>query len=548
MTIDEILNPYKRYNLSPTGDSIGEFIRANDQELIGLFMDWWNKRIGIIPDDYDTIELALFKLFTYEDYLNWHNGKPQKLLDIISGVILGFRGKFDTTHRGYCQAILYIAKKHNPKVAEFFNKPLAVNIPIANRKRHGYIVGKSGGGKSTVVKGLARCDILRKDGSVIVIDPKGDLADEIAHFREFSLKSPHYNRLRYINPVLYGDIVPVINIFDQLDNINKAAPAIRDTFVNIFKEMGNSADFTGAMESMLYHFIWVACENKLNLIDIYRLADPGVRVKDKRVETPKNERLVDMGKKSSNPMTADYFNNKFDQANHTTKQGIEWRIGALLQDPFLQKMTHGKSTIKLKDWLDNNMVIVVNLGKGQIGASTSILLGKIIISFLQVIAQDRNELPANKRPHTWAFVDEMHNYTTKSNMSIFAEGRSGGLAFCGAQQVTMQGMDKDFYRIMMANTDFKIVSQSTVENWDDMKKQLGIKEEVLMEQEIYTYWLKVGNGKAVLISDADKLVIDDNNSMTDDEWKVVLENQKQYYREPEPLFEIKDNLSPLNFD
>ena len=89
-------------------------------------------------------------------------------------------------------------------------------MPERDRQRHTYVLGKSGSGKSELLK-LLVYGYLRKPGSatVVVIDPHGDLAEEIARFKEHR-KS---DRLIYIDPYLdgIGGRMPTINPFELRD-------------------------------------------------------------------------------------------------------------------------------------------------------------------------------------------------------------------------------------------------------------------------------------------------------------------------------------------
>lgn len=74
ITIDTLLNPIERYNISKDGCEIGNFLRGNDEEYVGMFMDFWTGRFSDFPEQYKTIEYYITRLFTYNEFINWHNG------------------------------------------------------------------------------------------------------------------------------------------------------------------------------------------------------------------------------------------------------------------------------------------------------------------------------------------------------------------------------------------------------------------------------------------------------------------------------------------
>lgn len=460
-SFEDSLNPNKRYGLDDNGINIGVFLRGNDMELTEMYMSRRVRLYDSKPEEYKDSEHWIKRLFTYKEYINWHDGKNQELLDELSRRLFGFSSGYDKSYRGYCQCIRTVSQIHCPEVAEFFYNELSVIIPEEARKKHTYIVGSTGSGKSTIMEQMFIDDVNNGNGAVVMIDPKGDLARKLARSKMFAPGGKHHDRLVYIHPTLYKDVVPKINPFDQVSDVRLAVKEMKQILKAVFKEMGESSEFSGAMESMLDSCLVLAYYYKLNLADIYRMMDTGKAGVASKKEAEKLISLAD-GLPSEFEFTKNYFQYNFNNVIQGTKQGIEWRIAAMIQDYVFQRTTSGKSKIRLNELFDRKMVIIVNLSKGELGAGVSSLLGKYFISAAQLIAQRRSTLEQKDRIPVWLHIDEFQNYVTESAEYMFTEGRGLGIHLNVAQQTVGQKMDEPFLKMIMTNTNTKIVARSVL--------------------------------------------------------------------------------------
>ena len=544
-TIDDELNPKNRYGITSDGTLIGKFLRGNDAQYIELFMNKWIGQFSGIENDSDLF--LLVRLFTYQEYINWYEGQSHQLLDTISKRILGLRGKYDKSYRGYAQLIHKLSQDNKTEVSEVFYTPLSVRIPLSARKRNMYVVGSIGTGKSTLLKSAIYDDVLRNDSFVAVIDPKGPLAKEVSNWKEFAPGQPHHERLIYISFSEFLDLFPRFNVFDQFTDPDFAVGGLIDTFSSIFKEISDGAEFTVAMQSLLkpaLYLIFYSYMNRdeeikpMNFIDLYEMMDPGTQNAKGRFHSPEDIKgyLQKADKIMTNAFHKKFFKEKFSEALPTSKQGIEWRTAWLLHDAIFQYMTHGQSTFNLNEIIEKKQVLVVDLSKGKLNARVSSTIGKLLISSIGLTMKHR-EAMGKEIIDCWLTIDEFHNFVTASMLTDLAEGRSAGLHFTVAQQVVQQGMSEEFMRILMANTAVKLVLQGTLENWEIMEQQLGISRERISDTPKYYYWLKIENKPAILVNTDNELLVDDNNGMTPNERQQMLSIQRfNYYREPVPLF------------
>ena len=103
---------------------------------------------------------------------------------------------------------------------------------------------------------------------------------------------------------------------------------------------------------------------------------------------------------------------------------LQNKLGAFLSDPLLNRiLTQAKSSIKLRQIMDNGKILLVNLAKGKIGEDTASLLGSMLVSRFGLAALSRADIPEVERQDFSLFVDEVGTFSTISFANILAEAR-----------------------------------------------------------------------------------------------------------------------------
>jgi hypothetical protein len=240
--------------------------------------------------------------------------------------------------------------------------------------------------------------------------------------------------------------------------------------------------------------------------------------------------LVEYGLKSPNESVRRFFTYDFPTISQATKDGIKWRTRTLLQSQIFARLTTGNSTVNLYELVNQGKCIIFNLNKGKMSADVSAYIGKLIVSMLQVIAQQRGGLPDKQKQPIHCFLDEWHNYSTRGIKETLSEARSNKLFLTLAQQLVGQDMtDRNFKKILMGNTHVKILAQSTHENYKELTDDFGIETERLQQLPKYHFYVKVGHGVAVKVKGWNGLV-KNKNAMHPGQWKeMVAEQLEKYY-------------------
>jgi energy-coupling factor transporter ATP-binding protein EcfA2 len=295
-------------------------------------------------------------------------------------------------------------------------------IAQTDRRQHLYVIGKTGVGKSTLLKSLILADIAAGRG-VGLLDPHGDLASEI---------------LDYIPRSRLGDVV----IFDASDlehpvGFNALKPVPRDmrplvasSIVASLKAIWRDS-WGPRLEYVLYACVaaLMECQN-VTLLSIQRML-----VDEKYLNW-----VVAQVK---DPVVLNYWSGEFAQFNDRQIAEIisplQNKVGQLLMSPVLRNI-FGQVSSKLdaRFMMDNQRIFIANLSKGALGADKSNLLGALLVSHFEHAAMQRGDMPENERKDFNLYIDEFQNFATDSFAAILSEARKYRLCLTLSHQYTAQ--------------------------------------------------------------------------------------------------------------
>jgi hypothetical protein len=375
-----------------------------------------------------------------------------------------------------------------PKIANFFLDLFEPYFADNVMRFHKYITGSSDSGKSELLKSIIITHILKKNCSVVILDPHGDLARQIYKSKVF-LDKEQADRLVIIEPNFDYKYTPIINIFDQFPTDNefdndKMVQEYTHTFATIFEDLGEKP--TSRMTTILSHCITVILRKQDgNLWDLLRFM------------TKDNADLVALGKQDSNPATAQFFNGMFDDETYKhTKTGIYDRLQGLLRTQIFSNLTTGKSTVNIADCMNKNKVLVLNLSMGGIGAEVSQSFGRLLISIIQKAALQRDSIEdPSKRPITYLFIDEFQNYISDTIRKILDQLRKYKIYITLVNQFVGQDSEIDQTKSVLGNTKVKIIGQSSHSNSVLLAKEMNIKPEQITGLSKGKFWIQYPNAK-----------------------------------------------------
>lgn len=314
---------------------------------------------------------------------------------------------------------------------EYRNKKTPVYFMTKDRGRHHYIIGKSGGGKSVFIGYLARQDLWNGDG-LCVIDPHGDLIEDVVAFtpKERAKDMIIFDPADYERP-MGVNMLDIIATDPNLRSIEKDRAALDAT--SIFIKMYGDEIFGPRIQ----HYFRNGCltlmddeEEGGTLIDVPRLFTDEAFMKYKT-------------SKIKNVMVKAFWEHEYAQTGDREKQEMIPFFSAKF-GPFITNTTmrniigQTKSAFNLRQVMDQQKVLMVNLSKGKIGDLNAQLLGLIMVSKINMAAMSRADMPEADRKNFFLYVDEFQNFATDTFGEILSEARKYRLALIMAHQFIAQ--------------------------------------------------------------------------------------------------------------
>ena len=291
-----------------------------------------------------------------------------------------------------------------------------------DRRRHMYILGKSGMGKSTLLENMILQDIYNGHG-VCFMDPHGDSSETILD----RIPSWRKNDVVYFNP---GDMENPIG-FNMLEAKRGEQPfLIASGMMAVFGRIW-AGMWSSRMEYILNNTLLALLETPGNtLLGVVRM------LTDKDFMT----KIVD---NCEDPMVRNFWVKEFASFNDKYRTEaiapILNKIGQFFSTDLIRNILgQPKSTIDFRDIMDQKKILIVNLSKGKIGEDNSNLLGSFIVTKLQLAAMSRVDIPEHERNDFYLYVDEFQNFTTDSFATILSEARKYRLCLILAHQYISQ--------------------------------------------------------------------------------------------------------------
>jgi len=314
---------------------------------------------------------------------------------------------------------------------EYRNKKIPIYFNRKDRGRHHYVIWKSWGWKSVFIWYLARQD-LRNGDWVCIIDPHGDLVEDVLEFapkeraKDIIVFDPSdTERPMWLNMLEVISADPE----DRKREMDRAAMDATEIFIKIFGD-----EIFGPR---IQHYFRNGCltlmedvEDWWTLIDVPRLFVDDAFMKYKT-------------SKIKNPVVKSFWEHEYANTWDREKQEMIPYFSSKFW-PFITNTTirniigQPKSAFNLREIMDNQKVLLVNLSKGKIWALNAQLLWLIFVSKVNMAAMSRADMPENQRKDFYMYVDEFQNFATETFWEILSEARKYHLALIMAHQYIAQ--------------------------------------------------------------------------------------------------------------
>ena len=305
---------------------------------------------------------------------------------------------------------------------EFRNRLTTFGIKQPDRRRHIYLIGKTGTGKSTLIANMAIDDLKKRHG-LAVIDPHGDLSEILLDY----IPSYRINDVCYLNP---ADKEHPFSI-NILEVTNPAqAELVASGIVSIFYKL-YSYSWGPRLEYTLRNTLLTLTQvPNATLVDVVRILTHK-NYREKVVEKLTDQVLQDFWTKEFEKMP--------DRLREEAINPILNKVGQFVSSPLIRGIIgQPHSTIDLEQIMNEGKILIVNLSQGRLGEDNSALLGAMIITKLQLAAMNRVNVPEEQRRDFYLYVDEFQNFATDSFIKILSEARKYRLNLCLANQYMAQ--------------------------------------------------------------------------------------------------------------
>lgn len=347
---------------------------------------------------------------------------------------------------------------------QFKNTEMVFGIKDRDRLRHIWTVGKTGTGKSTMIANMA-IDDLKKGRGLGVIDPHGDLCDDILDY----IPPNRINDTVYFNPA-DRDFPIAINPLEVTRP--EEAELVVSGLMAIFTKVWANV-WSARMEYILRNsFMTLVSVEHSTFSDVLRIMSDA-KFRNKILEKVSDRDLVA------------FWKEEFDQMPPALQKEaiapIQNKVGQFVTSPLIRRIINNpKSSISIDEIMDGKKIFLANLSQGRLGEDNAALLGAMLITKFQVAAMRRVDKAKDERIPFYLYVDEFQNFATSSFIKILSEARKYGLALTLANQYMAQ-IPADVQKAILGNAGTLISFGIGAEDASIIHKEFA---EVLSENDL----------------------------------------------------------------
>jgi len=352
--------------------------------------------------------------------------------------------------------------------SHYRNHEYPVRVKPQDRRRHMYIIGKSGTGKTEMMKAMVQQDIEEGRG-VCVIDPHGDFADDALEFipRERAedvifFDPADYDRPMGLNMLEFDPTQPqqktfVINemlkIFDKLYDLKTTGGPMFELYMR------------NAILLLMDH-----PESGSTLMEIPKvLADEDYR--NFKLSKCQSQDVKDFWLKEA--LKAGGEASLANMVPYITS-----KLTPFIYNDYMRPIIgQQKSAFNVREVMDSGKILLLKLSKGKIGDLNAYLIGMVLVGKILMASLARGDMPAEQRKDFYLYIDEFQNFLTDSISAILSEARKYGLDLIIAHQfigqLTGKGNDTTIRDAIFGNVGSMFVNRIGVEDAEFLAKEMA---------------------------------------------------------------------------
>jgi type IV secretory pathway TraG/TraD family ATPase VirD4 len=394
-----------------------------------------------------------------------------------------------------------------------------------------YIIGKTGVGKSELLKEMIKQDIEAGRG-VCVIDPHGDLIDDT---------------LRYIPPDRAEDVI----LFDPSETERPMGLNLLEAQTEEQKHF-----ITSAIINLMYKLydpqrtgiIGPRFEHAVRNAMLTIMSEPGSTfIEIVRVMTDQKY-VQELLPKVQDPIVRRYWTDQIAQTSDFHKSEvldyIVSKFGRFVTNKMMRNIIgQSKSSFDFRDVMDNGKILLINLSKGKLGEENSTFLGLLIIPKILAAAMSRVDTPEEDRRDFFLYVDEFQNFATPDFAVILSEARKYHLSLTVANQFIGQ-MDEEVKNAIFGNVGTQIAFRLGVTDAAYMQREFQPRfseSDLINIERFHAYMKTIVNNEPVepfsvdMTKDISQLKKDRNEKIA----QAIIQLSKLKYGRPKEIVEAE---------
>lgn len=297
-----------------------------------------------------------------------------------------------------------------------------VYIGDDDRRRHVYIIGKTGTGKTELLKDLIMQDIKAGRG-ICFMDPHGDAIEDLLKL----IPPERAEDVIYFNP---GDTERPMGLNLLEASTEDEKHFVATSVINMMYKLFDPYK-TGIVGPRFEHAVRNAMltamsEEGSTFVEVMRiLTDAGF--------------VQEILPKVTDPIVRRYWTDQIAQtADFHKSEVLDYivsKFGRFVTNKMIRNIIgQSNSSFSFRKVMDEGKILLINLAKGEIGEENSNFLGLVLVPRILMAAMSRQDVPEDKRRDFYLYVDEFQNFATPDFAQILSEARKYRLNLCVANQ------------------------------------------------------------------------------------------------------------------
>jgi ABC-type cobalamin/Fe3+-siderophores transport system ATPase subunit len=363
-----------------------------------------------------------------------------------------------------------------------------IGLTLEQRQKHMYVIGKTGMGKTTLLKSAIYQDMLSGKG-LAVFDAHGDLLQELLSIipesrqKDVIVFDPSDRQW----PIGLNILSPGIDFTDKETEDEWITSSVIDIFIKI-----TAKEYWGPkMQHILKNATLTALQTP----------NPSLYTIQQLLTDKEYQKRIAMTLKD--PVLKQFWTREFAllgkmQLSSATAP-LTQRLGSFITTKMSRHiLLQEKSTISISQIMNEGKILLINLSKGDLGEDQSFFFGVMLISMIWMAAYQRIKIPEKDRRDFFLYVDEFQNFATPGFSDITSEGRKFHVSLIASHQNIAQIEDQNILKVVTGNANSIICLKASP---DDEKFILPFMEPEVEKGDIvnlapYHFFIKVANEKS----------------------------------------------------